>query len=90
VRALALSVATVAALAAACGMLPDSGVADISPALSHDVDATGATFTPPLQAAFEQSTSPWYLAAAGARGPTSSAMVATIPYSPIPSDPGPS
>jgi hypothetical protein len=137
----------VAALAAACGMLPDSGVADISPALSHDVDATGATFTldpwpldgsvaylclnepgdefkaahpepaaaaqcvpldvqangdrltirfdvaaipPPLQAAFEQSTSPWLLAAAGTRGPTSSAMLVTIPYSPIPSDAGPS
>jgi hypothetical protein len=49
-----------------------------------------AAVPPPLQPAFAESASPWYLAVAAARGPTSSSAVFTIPYSPIPSDAGPS
>ena len=45
---------------------------------------------PALKPAFERSTSPWFLAVAGARGPLSSSMVLTIAPSPIPSDAGPS
>jgi len=45
---------------------------------------------PPLQQAFARSSSPWFLAVAGSRGPLSSSMVLTIAPSPIPSDAGPS
>jgi hypothetical protein len=45
---------------------------------------------PELADDFANSAPPWWLAAAGSRGPTSSTIVTQIVVSPIPSDAGPS